>query len=137
MTVTKLKEWPLGFDAGLNVGSVRLDDYWVPLPTRSIWKESAEGNAVLIDNNGQKQFIVTLEKSSSGISKWIEQNAAGKVAAGQLRSFATKLLGPTLGGAIGGIAGVLVPTNRPYKEWTSKTTVDGKDALVMVLLMDF
>ncbi|MFD2571153.1 hypothetical protein ACFSUS_10940 [Spirosoma soli] len=141
MAVIKLNEWPLGFDEGLEVGYARLDGYWVPLPARKMWYEDAEGTAVLYEENGRKRFLITLERSGTGIvdsvTQWIERNGFGKVASGQLRSFATKLLGPTLGGVIGGIAGVLVPSNKPYKEWTSKTTIDGKDVPVMVLLLGF
>ncbi|WP_338871344.1 hypothetical protein WBJ53_25145 [Spirosoma sp. SC4-14] len=142
MAVIKLGEWPLGFDEGLEVGYARLDGYWVPLPPRKIWYDSAEGTAVLISENGKKRFLITLAISNSGISdtiiQWVERNGFGKIATGALRSFASKLLGSGLaGGIVGGIAGVLVPTNKSYKEWTSKTTINGETVGVMVLLLGF
>ncbi len=141
MAVIKLNEWPLGFDEGLEVGYARLDGYWVPLPPRKMWYDDAEGTAVLVDDNGQKRFLITLAISGSGvidsIIQWVERNGFGKMATGALRSFASKLLGAGMGGVVGGIAGVLIPTNKSYKEWTAKAYVNGKDIPVMVLLLGF
>ena len=141
MAVIKLNEWSLGYDEGLEVSYAHLDGYWVPLPPRRMWYDDAEGTAILVQDNGQKRFLVTLAVSGSGvvdsITQWVERNGFGKIATGQLRAFATKLMGSAIGGLVAGVVSVLVPTNRPYKEWTSRATVDGKDVPVMVLLLGF